>query len=93
MQARYIGGGKVDNTYTIENIDDNTRGAVVYVDISTGYFFDINKSDMKLSAGINNVFDKNPPIMGNTFPGWPPTSLALYDVVGRYFYMGLKYDF
>jgi iron complex outermembrane receptor protein len=54
-------------------------------------------SGVQLQIGINNVFDKDPPILptstvssvffnGNTYPG-------VYDTLGRYVFMNLKLDF
>ena len=65
-----------------------------YIDLATIWDFMDNAS---LRIGINNVFDREPPIAGqeagpsisgngNTFPG-------LYDVLGRYFFIGLTANF
>ncbi|EGR3300328.1 TonB-dependent receptor [Vibrio parahaemolyticus] len=58
---------------------------VVYHDISAAYMFD---NDITLSGGINNLFDKEPPLILDTIAG--NTDTTTYDVAGRYFYVNLN---
>ncbi|GAB5382134.1 MAG: TonB-dependent receptor [Aliiglaciecola sp.] len=71
----------------------NTIDAQVYHDVSLSY----NATDtLLIRAGINNLLDETPPLIGqgtkyggtgiNTFS-------AAYDVVGRYYYAGLTWNF
>ena len=83
----------------ISGVEDlNSTG----IDLGARHYFDLaaiwDYSDsVSLRAGINNLFDKAPPIAGdaagpslygngNTFPG-------LYDALGRYGFIGLSVDF
>ena len=71
---------------------DKVLPSASFFDLST--LFDINK-DYSLRLGVNNVFDKEPPIVvggegacgfgcnGNTYPQW-------YDPLGRYFFAGVR---
>ncbi len=63
-----------------------------YFDVGASYVF-ANGPLQGLSAlaGVENVFDKEPPI----FPTWQQanTDPSLYDVLGRRFYLRLKYAF
>ncbi|MBQ4863799.1 TonB-dependent receptor [Pseudoalteromonas sp. MMG013] len=62
--------------------------SVMYHDISGSYF--INDS-IKISAGINNLFDKQPPYYtGNNDSNTDPYT---YDTLGRYFYAGVNVKF
>ncbi len=46
--------------------------------------------DFELRAGINNLFDKSLPYVASSQNG---TDTALYDPIGRAFYVGLKFGF
>jgi len=65
-----------------------------YFDLGIGYNTPWNA---KISLSVNNVFDRKPPVVGggigsdrenagNTFPQW-------YDVLGRYYTMGVSFRF
>jgi len=65
-----------------------------YFDLGLGYNTPWNA---KITLSVNNVFDKKPPIVGggigsdrentgNTFPQW-------YDVLGRYYTLGISFRF
>ena len=41
-------------------------------------------------AGVNNVTDKEPPIVGGTIGQTQP---GTYDIIGRYYYLGLQLNF
>ncbi|MCT8125088.1 TonB-dependent receptor [Alishewanella sp. BS5-314] len=80
---RYIG----DTTETFAN-QPRSIGSMVYHNLSAGYKFE---QGLSLRAGINNLFDKQ-----------PPTSLVnvninfdqqTYNAVGRFYYLQLTYDF
>ncbi|RZQ53206.1 TonB-dependent receptor [Pseudoalteromonas phenolica] len=62
--------------------------SVTYHDISGNYF--VNES-VTVSAGINNLFDKQPPYYtGNNDSNTDPYT---YDTLGRYFYAGMNVKF
>ena len=50
---------------------------------------------MEIFANVNNLFNKRPPVFANpTQPGNTyPTYARLYDVMGRYFTVGVKMKF
>jgi iron complex outermembrane receptor protein len=73
----------------------NAVGADVHVKAES--YFDLTltarmQQRLNLRLGVNNVFDKEPPIVGapaangNTFP-------QVYDALGRYIYAGFTVDF
>lgn len=63
------------------------NGSYTYHNLQAGYTFPGDKIDVYL--GVDNAFDKDPP--RNYFGA--DVGSALYDNVGRYFYMGASYKF
>lgn len=63
------------------------NGSYTYHNVQLGYTFPGERIDVYL--GVDNAFDKNPP--RNYFGS--DVGSALYDNVGRYFYMGASYKF
>ncbi|MBB3925386.1 outer membrane receptor protein involved in Fe transport [Sphingobium jiangsuense] len=65
-----------------------------YFDLSST--FDI-EGGFQLRGGINNLFDKKPPIVGNDYGGTAENSgntfPATYDPLGRYFFIGASVKF
>ncbi|MFS0772423.1 TonB-dependent receptor domain-containing protein [Sphingomonas sp. 1P08PE] len=103
LNWRYIG-----STSLTRNTDDPSLerpdGEVAYVNnarIKAYNYFDLAgtaqlSKDVVLRAGVNNLFDRDPPAIaqgllavfgnGNTYPG-------VYDVVGRYLFIGVNAQF
>mgnify|MGYP000938458140 FL=1 len=63
------------------------NGSYTYHNLRLGYTFP--NSDLNLYMGIDNAFDKDPPL--NYFGA--DLGTAHYDSVGRFFYMGATYKF
>ena len=101
-QWRYF--GKVDlDAYNVnpqlnnpanQFLDDKQLSAQNYIDLVANFTVHNN---LNLRIGVNNVFDKDPPLAdstvapgpagnGNTFP-------QVYDALGRYVYVGITADF
>lgn len=47
---------------------------------------------LRVTAGINNIFNKFPPVDPNTFSD-PPADSGFYGSFGRYYYLDVKYRF
>jgi outer membrane receptor protein involved in Fe transport len=99
-QARYIGSGVYDiaGPYSAPeglSAADNKVGAVVYVDLSARYKLDglLGGSDAEIYAGVDNLFDRDPPIIPVDFISNTGTNAAIYDVIGRKFFVGLRAKF
>ena len=80
----------------IDGVDDsNTQKPI---DFSSYYYLDMNFSidlvnDINFSFGINNIFDKNPPLNGksiNYVPGNANTYPSYYDPLGRFIYLNIS---
>jgi iron complex outermembrane recepter protein len=100
-QWRYIGGTKLDfnqGNALLQNgyfdTADNHLPGVSYFDLSGNWRI---KDGLTVRAGINNIFDKDPPLAdtaacaaaycnGNTYPG-------VYDALGRTMFIGLTAKF
>ena len=87
MLWRYVGEVEDDDAgtdYAVENISAHS-----YFDLMGTYYVSDN---YKVTAGVDNLLDKQPPIMGdnaqqaNTYP-------ATYDVFGRTYYVRLTATF
>jgi outer membrane receptor protein involved in Fe transport len=84
---RHLSGVRDDDpstTYFVERIP-------AYDVFDLSFAFDVN-NNMNWSFGINNLFDKKPKILGsnqeqsNTYPG-------VYDVLGRDFFVAVRFNF
>lgn len=90
-QARYIGGGRYDNTYGPEDIDDNSVGAEWYLDLSARVPVRIAGAEVEFFAGVNNALDNDPAIVPYEFAiSALATNPGLYDTIGRYYYGGVR---
>ena len=95
-QARYIGSGVYDTTYNSAQLanSSNDIGAVTYVDLSVHYDLkNLGSSEVTIFGGIDNVLDKDPPVIPNNFISNVATNGAIYDVIGRKFYVGARMKF
>jgi outer membrane receptor protein involved in Fe transport len=93
LQERIIGSGKYDVTQTQGvTIDNNSVPAIYYTDMTLGYMMG-EKSNYQAFLTINNLFNRDPPITPSGNLIFFPTNTALYDVVGRYFTVGIKGKF
>ncbi|GAB4526476.1 MAG: TonB-dependent receptor [Amphiplicatus sp.] len=61
-----------------------------YVDLSATYQATEN---LQVFAGLDNVFDEQPPLLGFSFGGDANTDVSIYDVVGRRFFVGARARF
>jgi outer membrane receptor protein involved in Fe transport len=59
---------------------------VWYLDSTFG--FDVNKH-LNFYVGIDNLTDKQPPLIGTTFVGDANVDVSLYDVQGRRYFAGV----
>lgn len=94
LQGRYIGSGKIDNTLTPSDININKVPSVVYADITARLKIETARRPAEFFFTINNLFDRDPPIVPRFLAfGTIPTNRNLYDVVGRQFVAGFRFEF
>jgi len=71
----------------------NQNGTVAswnYLDLNFGYEVAEN---IKLSGGVTNLMDKQPPVLGFTGGGDSNTNIPLYDPLGRRYFLGATLSF
>ncbi|HZV37307.1 MAG TPA: TonB-dependent receptor [Pseudoxanthomonas sp.] len=97
--SRYIGNTTTSSPF--EGYCDNTAadGSCVYFDVGSVVYHDlsvgrkIESLHLNLSGGINNVFDRKPPV----FYGWTSsaanTDASTYDTMGRYLWVKARLEF
>jgi outer membrane receptor protein involved in Fe transport len=73
---------------------DPSVPSVWYTDLSVRYDIKPGGRDVQLFATINNLFDKDPPLIPGTIPGVNlPTNLSTYDIIGRAYTAGVRFKF
>jgi iron complex outermembrane recepter protein len=77
------------------NIHENPGvPAVWYTNLTLDYALPVQKIDGHVFFTVNNLFDKQFPLIPGTIPGVNiPTALSLYDTVGRAFTVGVRVKF
>ena len=91
--GRYVGGGAYDHTYDAFGIDDNRISGRFYVDASIQY--DLAGKEGKgpqLILAVNNLFNVDPPVAPDSVFVPLATNKYLYDVVGRYASIGVRFN-
>jgi outer membrane receptor protein involved in Fe transport len=68
--------------------------SVFYTNLTVEYAFGIQKVNSYVYFTVNNLFDKQPPLIPGTIPGLNvPTAISLYDTVGRAYTLGVRFRF
>ncbi|WP_278395136.1 TonB-dependent receptor domain-containing protein [Sphingobium yanoikuyae] len=87
LQGRMIGDLKLYPTATnvVKSVDP-----VWYLDTS----FSIDATEtFSFFGGVNNMLDRQPPILGTTLVGDANTDVSLYDTLGRRYFVGARMKF
>ncbi len=100
LRARYIGKVTVDSYLVplrqgatppaLGTLTNPIIGAQTYIDLTASY--DLT-SKVVLTAGVRNLFDKNPPILGSSQLPADNTIPSTYDVEGRVIFVGTNIKF
>jgi iron complex outermembrane recepter protein len=96
-QVRAIGSGYLNRQWGPKDVDDNDVPAVAFVDLRGSYFFgDDNRFQAYIA--VDNVLDKDPPIISNDAAVafsyfFAPTRTELYDSLGTQFRVGFRTRF
>jgi outer membrane receptor protein involved in Fe transport len=97
LQGRYIGAGRYNNSWTTALLseDDNSVPGIFYADLTLTYDIKLKMAKgMQVFATVNNLLDKSPPIVPTGSAAYPrATNPNIYDVVGRYFTLGVRATF
>jgi len=93
VAERYIGSMKQLGAIPDAVFASPRVPAIFYTSISAAYTIDTNTGPVELYGTINNLFNQQPPLVPNTLPGVGyPTVPNLYDLDGRYFTLGLRFQ-
>ena len=101
LQARYVSDGKKHATRrgpqdegfdpnAADSIDDNRVPSYVIWGASGAWAFDWYGTRIELFGGVQNLFDKDPPLIGSGIGGTNP---VFFDTVGRRYRLGLRVNF
>ena len=88
LTARWRYYSKVKYEETTDQIAADNLKAHNYLDLSAVFRF-MDTNDVVI--GVNNVFDKEPPMMGNTISANGNTQVGFYDTLGRYFFADVTF--
>ena len=89
---RYIGRFRMDGSPAgrhLEGIDD--YGATVYNDATVSY--NIEPIKLRISVGVDNLFNKQPPLLYNGRASTANTDPQDFDVLGRYYWARATINF
>jgi iron complex outermembrane receptor protein len=85
-------------TSTAQNLtaDNNTIRAAYYLDLNLAYKMEVGEAaSSELFFNVRNLFNRDPEIAargpGGTSYDFPPTSVGLYDTLGRVFRAGVRF--
>jgi outer membrane receptor protein involved in Fe transport len=96
LQERFISSGKYDATWTegVE-IDDNHVSSVFYTNAEVRYSFEAVGGDQELFFNVSNLFDRDPPLApsASNYTGTSHTNAALFDLLGRRYTLGLRFEY
>ena len=93
LQTRYIGTAKLNNAWqTGAQVDNNAVSAIAYLDMRGTYKWNDN---IQFYGSIDNALDTPPPeIVGtNTNNLSLNTSASVYDILGRLYHAGVRFNF
>ena len=98
MAWRYVGEVKYENDTNEPSIGKGTTNAFSHV-LSAQNYFDLSglwhvNDKVTFRAGVNNIFDKQPPILANAIVGGAlPNTYTTYDLLGRRLFVGITANF
>ena len=100
LSARYIGDGIYNKRYNLPgarlDVEDNTVPSVTYVNLSAGYSWDMYDGTLELSANVQNLLDKDPPVVPSVFDAslgqqGNQVNQGLHDLLGRRYTIGVTF--
>ncbi|MFT4198228.1 MAG: TonB-dependent receptor [Pseudoxanthomonas sp.] len=97
--ARYIGSSTVGSSYEGYCYNTDADGNCVYFRVSPVVYHNLSVQrkfapwNLTASLGVDNVFDKQPPIYYGYYSNASNTDATVYDTVGRYFWGKLRWEF
>ena len=96
LQERYINSGTYDATFVQGvDIDDNTVASFAMTNLEVSYRGDLtSKGTWQTYLNVTNLFDKAPPLVAAWgFTGSTQTNTGLFDIYGRRYNLGARFNF
>ena len=90
LKWRYYGGVDYEGDADTSLIENGGIDSYNFIDLSGNY--SVNEH-VTLTGGINNIFDKEPPMVGNTISSNANTVAGYYDTLGRFVHMSVNLKF
>jgi outer membrane receptor protein involved in Fe transport len=103
IEERFVGSGKYGNSFNTDKynlpgtpityVSNNDISAAFYTDLTLRYKFRGFGGGVELYGMVNNLFNQAPKIAPNLTVNMEQTVSRLYDVLGRRFTVGLRFQF
>lgn len=94
LSEQYIGKLRLGIPGANQVFVDPKVDPVFYTDLAVRFIIPGSGGNMELTGTVNNLFDKDPPLIPGTTPAVNlPTNIALYDQVGRTYTAGVRFKF
>jgi outer membrane receptor protein involved in Fe transport len=91
LGARYVGSLRLIDPDGAPGVQpDLSIPSVTYVDLTLGYTF---KKNLKITLGVDNLTDEDPPILFQNNVINANTDVSTYELIGTYYRANLKYTF
>ena len=90
MKWRYFGSIAYDGTADTLLVDNGGIKAQSYLDLKGTYQLNDNTAFL---LGVNNIFDKEPPMVGGTLSSNANAISGYYDTLGRYLHASVTFTF
>lgn len=83
------------STVTNRTINNNRIKGAFYLDASASYDIELGRRSLQLFANVNNLLDKDPPVVAPGPAGsayaTPATNQSIYDLLGRTYRIGVRF--
>jgi outer membrane receptor protein involved in Fe transport len=91
----YVGESYIDDQFLYSRFGDDTNVKDSYFAFDARYYSNLQvkyrwEDTYQFYAGINNLWDEQPPMI---LAGIPGNRNANYDIIGRYWYLGIRAEF
>jgi len=90
VKWRYYGTVDYEGTADTLLIDGGGIEAYNFIDVSGSYSYN---EHLTFTGGMNNIFDKEPPLVGNTVASNANTVAGFYDTLGRFVHVSFNLKF
>jgi iron complex outermembrane receptor protein len=90
-QQRYLAAGIEDHTQVFNAASITKVPAVNYTDLTVRYDLRRGGRTYQLYGTVNNLFDQDPPITPGGAATTPRAANPLYDFIGRYYTVGVRF--